>query len=166
MSMFTFSISCLTISNLSWLMDLTFQVPMQYCSYSIWLYFHYQSHPQLGVVLLWFHLFILFGVISLIFSSSILGTYWPGEFIFQCHTFSPFHTIHGVLKTRILKSFAIRFTTGPRFVITPCQDLTWVALHGIAHSFIELDTAVFPVISLVNFLWLWFSFCLPSDGEG
>ena len=32
MSMFTLAISCLTTSNLPWLMDLTFQVPMQYCS--------------------------------------------------------------------------------------------------------------------------------------
>ena len=30
--MFTFAISCLTTSNLPWFMDLTFQVPMQYCS--------------------------------------------------------------------------------------------------------------------------------------
>ena len=29
---FTVAISCLTTSNLSWFMDLTFQVPMQYCS--------------------------------------------------------------------------------------------------------------------------------------
>ena len=32
MSMFTLAISCLTTSNLSWFMDLTFHVPMQYCS--------------------------------------------------------------------------------------------------------------------------------------
>ena len=32
MSMFTLAISCFTTSNLSWFMDLTFQVPMQYCS--------------------------------------------------------------------------------------------------------------------------------------
>ena len=32
MSMFTLSISCLTTSNLLWFMDVTFQVPMQYCS--------------------------------------------------------------------------------------------------------------------------------------
>ena len=31
MSAFTLAISCLTTSNLSWFMDLTFQVPMQYC---------------------------------------------------------------------------------------------------------------------------------------
>ena len=44
--------------------------------------------------------------------------------------------------------------------------LFWVALHGMAHSFIELDKAVVYVIRLVSFLWLWFSVCLPSDGEG
>ena len=32
MLMFTPAISCLTTSNLPWFMDLTFQVPMQYCS--------------------------------------------------------------------------------------------------------------------------------------
>ena len=32
MSMFTLATSCLTTSNLPWFMDLTFQVPMQYCS--------------------------------------------------------------------------------------------------------------------------------------
>ena len=40
---------------------------------------------------------------------------------------------------------------------------SWVALRGKAHSFIELDKAVIHVISLVSFLWLWFSFCLPFD---
>ena len=44
--------------------------------------------------------------------------------------------------------------------------LTWVALHGMAHSFIELDKTVLHVIRLVSFLWLWFSVRLPSDGEG
>jgi len=32
MSVFTLAISCLTTTNLPWFMDLTFQVPMQYCS--------------------------------------------------------------------------------------------------------------------------------------
>ena len=43
---------------------------------------------------------------------------------------------------------------------------SWVALHGLAHCFIELDKAVIHVISLVSFLWLWFSLSLPSDGWG
>ena len=40
--------------------------------------------------LLWLHLFILSGVVSPLFSSSILGTYQPEEFIFQCPIFLPF----------------------------------------------------------------------------
>ena len=39
-----------------------------------------------------------------------------------------------------------------------------VALHGMAHSFIDLDKAVFHVINLTCFLCLWFSFCLLSEG--
>ena len=37
---------------------------------------------------------------------------------------------------------------------------------GMAHSFIELDKAGVHVTSLVSFLWLWFSFGLPSDKKG
>ena len=54
-------------------------------------------------------------------------------------------------------------------ILSACSTMTrlsWKALHGIAHSFIELDKAVVHVISLIRFLWLWFSFCWPSDGEG
>ena len=101
MSIFTLAISCLTTSHLPWFTDLTFL-----CSivlYSIGLYFF----DQRVLFLLWLHLFMLSGVISPLFSSSILGTYWAGEFIFQCHIFLPFHTVHGVLKARILKWFAI-----------------------------------------------------------
>ena len=43
---------------------------------------------------------------------------------------------------------------------------SWVALRGMAHSFTELDKAVVHVIRVVSFLWLWFSVCLLSDGEG
>ena len=50
--------------------------------------------------------------------------------------------------------------------ISTVTCLSWVALLGVAHSFIELDKAVIHVIRLVSFLWLGFSVCLPSDGEG
>ena len=43
--------------------------------------------------------------------------------------------------------------------------LSWVTLHSIAHSFIELDKAVIHVISLVSFLWLWFSVCPLMDKD-
>ena len=51
------------------------------------------------------------GVISPLISHSILGTYQPGAFIFQGPIFLPFHTVHGVLKARILKWFAIPFSS-------------------------------------------------------
>ena len=79
----------------------------------------------------------------------------------------PFHTVHGVLKARILKRFAIPFSSGPRFVRTVHNDPS--VLGGptdMAHSFIELDKAVVHVIRLVSFLCLWFLVSLPSDGEG
>ena len=114
--MFTLVICCLTTSNLPWFMHLTLQVPMQYCSlqhrtlllsavpsttgccfalapslHSFWSYFSTDS-------------------------SSILGTYRLGEFIFQYPIFLPFHTVHGVLKARILKWLAIPFSSGPHSV--------------------------------------------------
>ena len=73
--------------------------------------------------------FILSRVISPLFSSSILGTYWPGEFIFQCHIFLPSLTVHGVLKARILKWFAIPFSSGPRFVRTLHYDPSTLGGH-------------------------------------
>ena len=75
------------------------------------------SHIHRWVLfLLWLHPFILSGVISPLISSSILGTYWPGEFLFQYPLILPFHTVHGVLKARILKWFAIPFSSGQHSV--------------------------------------------------
>ena len=48
--------------------------------------------------------------------------------------------------------------------LSTMTHLSWVTLHGMAHTFIELAKAVVHVISLISFLSLWFSFCLPSDG--
>ena len=71
---------------------------------------------------IWLSLFISFGAISTLFSSGILGTYRPGKFIFKCHIFSSFHTIHGVLKAKMLKWFAIPLSDGPCFVRTLHHD--------------------------------------------
>ena len=55
----------------------------------------------------------------------------------------PDSSVHGILKARILKWFAIPFSSEPRFVRSLHYDMSaWVALHGMAHSFIELDKAV------------------------
>ena len=110
---------------------------------------------------LWFYLVILSGVISPLYSSSLLWNYWSGEFIFQCPIFFPFRTVHGILKAIILKWFAFPFPSWPCFVrLSTMTHPSWVALHGMTHSFFELDKAVVHVISLVSFLWfLFFSVC-------
>ena len=144
-------------------MDLTFQVPMQYCflqhrtllpspvTSTTGCCFCFDSIPS-------------FFLISPLISSSISGTYQPGEFIFQCPIFLPFHAVRGVLKARTLVCFPSPVDHSLSELSTMTRP-SWVALHGIAHSFIELDKSVFHVIRLVSFLWLWFSVCLPSDGE-
>ena len=103
--------------------------------------------------LLWLHPFILSGVISPLISSSILGTYWPGEFLFQYPIILPFHTVHGVLKARILKWFA--FSSPVDHILSDLSTMTclsWVAPQAWL-NFIELDKAVVLV-------WLdWLVFC-------
>ena len=63
--------------------------------------------------LLWLHPFILSGVVSPLFPSSILGTYRLGEFLFHYTIILPFDTVHGALKARIMKWFAFPFSSGP-----------------------------------------------------
>ena len=53
---------------------------------------------------LWLTLFILSVALSLLYPNIILGTYQPVGSLFQCHIFLPSHTVHGVLKARILSS--------------------------------------------------------------
>ena len=91
--------------------------------------------------LLWLHPLILSGVISPLISSSILGTYQPGELLFQYPIILHYHTVHGVLKARILKWFAIPFSSRPHSVRPLHHDSFWVALQAWL-SFIELDKAV------------------------
>ena len=113
---------------------------------------------------LWLSLFIPSGVISPLFSSSILDTYQPGEFNFQCSIFFVLSYYSWGLQGKNTEVVCHPFSSGPHFARTlPMTCLSWLALHGMAHSFIELDKAVIHVISLVSFLLLWFSFCLPSD---
>ena len=68
------------------------------------------------------------------------------------HVFA-FHTVHGVLKARILKWFAIPSPVNHIFSeLSTMTRPSSVALHGMTYSFIELDKAVVRVIRLVSFL--------------
>ena len=92
MLIFTLAISCLTTSNLAWFMDLTFQVPMQYCSLQHQTFLPSPVTSTTGCFVfffwLWLHLFILSGIIAPLFPSSTLGSYWPGRFISVSYLFA------------------------------------------------------------------------------
>ena len=122
MSMFTLAISCFAHFQFALIHE-----PNISGSYAILLFTSITSHIHSWVLVLpWLHFFTLSGVISPLVSSSILGTYRPREFIFQCPIFLPFQTVHGVLKARILKWFTIPFFNGPHFVRTLHHDLSIV----------------------------------------
>ena len=156
MSTFTLAISCLTISNLPWFLDLTFQVPMLFTASDLT---SITSHiHSWALFLLWLCLFNLsqhqdlcqwvdlcpiqycslrhwtllpspvtstagscfhFGSVSSFFLELFLHSspvaYWApidlGSSSFS-DIFLPFHTVHRVLKVRILKWFAISFSSG------------------------------------------------------
>ena len=113
---------------------------------------------------LWLCLFILSGVISLLFSSSLLVTYRSGEFIFQFISFCLFMMFMGFSRQEYWSDLPFPSPVGHSLSEIPTMTHpSWVALHCITPSFTELDKAVVHVISLIRFLWLWFSFCLPSD---
>ena len=95
--------------------------------------------------------FSIFATASAADLQYILGTYCPGESIFQCPIFLPLHTVHGALKA-ILKWFAIPFSSGPHSVRTLHHDPSILAPYMAWCSFIELDKAVVHVIRLVSFL--------------
>ena len=107
------------------------------------------------LILLWLCLFILPGVSSPLTSSSILGTYRPGEFIFQCPIFLPFHTV--MVFSRQECWSGLSFLSPVEQIlseISPMNRSSWMALHGMVHGFIELDKAVVHVIR-----WLVFCDC-------
>ena len=86
MSVFTLAISCLTMSNLPWFMDLIFQVPMHYCSLQHQILLSSpdtsttEHHIHFGAKPL--HSFWdIFSRCPLLFPSSILDTFWPGGLI-------------------------------------------------------------------------------------
>ena len=164
MSMFTLAISNLTTSNLPWFMDLTFQVLMQYCSlqHQTFATRHIHNWTLFPLWLSSFHS----GAISC--SSPV--AYWTPTYMgvhLSVSYLLPVCTVRGVLKAWMLRWFAIPFSSDPCFIrLSTMTHLSRVALHGMAHSFIELGKVVLHVISLISFLWLWFSFCLPSDGWG
>ena len=165
MSMFTLAISCLTTSNLPWFMDLTFQVPMKYCP------LFYQTllpSPVTSTTDCCLH----FGSVSLFFLELFLHwspvAYWAPTDLGS----SSFSVIYFFLFILFMAFPSQEYWSGLPFpspvdhILSELPTMTcpsWVALHGKALCITELEKIVIHVISLISFLWLWFSFCLFSD---
>ena len=152
MSMFTLAISCLPLPICldSWTWHSKFLCNI--ALYSIRPCFYHQSHPQLGIV---FALSPFLNSFWSYFSTDLqyhIGHLSTGEFLFQYPIILPFHTVHGVLKARILKWFAIPLSDHILSDLSTMTRPSWVAPRAWL-SFIELDKAVVLV-------WLdWLVFC-------
>ena len=107
----------------------------------------------------------------LIFHSSSL--WWKG-YLFSISLLDVPLDVHRTVQLQLLQHSWLRHRFALSFFSFSSADSfselsskirpSWVALHEMAHSCIDLDKAVLHVISLISFLWLWFSFSLPSDG--
>ena len=148
-------------------MHLTFQVPMQYCSLQFRILLLSPVTSTTGE-LFWFGSTPLFFLKLFLHWSPI--TYWAptdlGSSSFSILSFCLLILFMGFSRQAywsVCRSL-LQWTTF-------CQtSQPWPVCLGWPHmawlSFTELDKAVVHVIRLVNFLWLWFSFCLPSAREG
>ena len=155
MSMFTLVISCLITSNLPWFMDLPFQVPMQYC------FLQHQTllpPPDTSTTGCCFCFGSAYSFLLKFFLCSSAVAYWVptdlGSSSFSVRSFCLFILFIGFSRQEYWGVFLF-----PSLVDHSLSELStmihmsWVALHSIAHSFIELDEVVIHVISLVSFVW-------------
>ena len=153
MSIFPLAISCLTTSNLPWFMDLTFQVPRQYGC------LQHQTLLSSPVTSTTWHCFF-FGSVSSFFLELFLHwspvAYWTptdlGSSSFSVLYFCLFLLFMGFSRQEYWSG--LPFPSPVDHILSKHSTMThpsWVALHGMAHSFIELDKAVVHVISLIVF---------------
>ena len=146
-------------------MDLTFQVPMQYFS------LQHQTllpSPLTSTVGHCFHS----GSVSsfflvLFFHSSPVAYCAPpglGSSSFSVLSFCLFILFMGFSRQEYWSG--LPFPSPVDHILSELSTIShpsWVVLQGTADNFIALDKAVVYVISLISFLWLWFSSCLLSD---
>ena len=158
MSMFTLATSCLTSYSLSWFVDPTSQVPMQYCSLQ---HRTLLSPPDTSTI---GHCF-RFGSVSLFFLELFLHSspvaYWAPSDL-ESSSFSVIYFCLFILFIGFSRQeywSCLPLPSPVDYVLSELFTMTrpsWVVLHGMAHSFIGLNKVVVHVISLVSFLWLWF----------
>ena len=166
--MFTLVISCLTTSNLPWFMNLTFQVPMQYCSLkhrtllvspvtsTAGYCFCFSCIPSFFLEL-FFHWYpVAYWAPIDLGSSSFSILHFAFSYCSWCSQGK---------NTEVVCHSLLQWTTF-------CQTSPpWPIHHGWPNmawlSFIELDKGVVCMIKLARFLWLWLQcFCLlPKNAQ-
>ena len=105
-----------------------------------------------------------------LFLHSSPATYWAptnlGSSSFSVMYFSLFILFMGF--SRQVYWSDLPFPSPVNLVLSQLPTMThmsWVALCGMTHNFVDLDKAVIHMISLISFLWLWFSFCLLFEDK-
>ena len=140
MSIFNLAISCLTISNLPWFMDLTFQVPIQYFSLQHW---SLLSSSDTSTTELCFGLaaFFLELLVIVLLSSSV--AYWSpsntGSSSFGLIFFG--HFVQFLEFSWLVYWSGLPLPPPVDHILSELSTMIcpfYVALHGMAHSFTEL----------------------------
>ena len=143
-------------------MDLTFQVPMQYCS------LQHQTllpSPVTSTAGWCFH----FGSVSSFFLELFLHwspvAYWAptnlGSSSFSVISFCFFILFMAFSRQEYWSG--LPFPSPVDHILSELSAMTrpsWVALHSMAHSFIELDKALIHVISLVSHIYICVCVCV------
>ena len=143
-------------------MDLTFQVPMQYCSLQHWTLLLSPVTSTTGC-------YFCFGSIPSFFLELFLHwspvTYWTptnlGSSSFSVLSFCLFLLFMGFSRQEYWSG--LPFPSPVNHILSDVSTMT-VCLgwpHMTWLSFIELDTTVVHVIRLASFLWLWFQSVCP-----
>ena len=156
MMMFTLAISCLTTSNLPWFKDITFHVPMQYCSLQHQTLLPSPVTSTTGCC-------FCFGSITSFFLELFLHwspvAYWTptdlGSSSFSVLSFCLFILVMGFSRQEYWSGLPFPSPVDP--VLSELSTMThlfWVAPHGMAHSFIELDKAEEVEIQRSQVSWL------------
>ena len=163
MLMFTLATSCLTTSNLPWFVDLTFQVPIQYCCLKCQTLLLSPVTSTTGCC-------FCFGSIHSFFLELFLHrspvAYWAPTYL-GSSSFSVLSFCFFILSMWFSRQkywSGLPFPSPMDHILSEISTMTLpssVALHIMAHNFIELDKAVVHVIRLVSFLWLWFQSVCP-----
>ena len=148
MSVFTLVISCLTTSNLLCFMDLTFQVPMQYCSLQHWTLF---PSPVTSTTGYCFHFGSISSFFLVLFLYSSLVAYWVpislGSSYFSVISFCLFTLFMGFSRQEYWSG--LPFPSPVDHILSELSIMThlsWAAVQGMAHSF----------CGYCMFLWIYF----------